>query len=131
MSIVWSYKIDFKNPVLFDKLKMYGINIPDELRTFICNYNGASPDKNHIEINGKERVFDSVLSFNENDVDVATFKAAYQAIDSDEYIPFAIDPFGNHFCYSIKTRKIAFYEHEEEVFDQTNYSLDEFLEHLY
>ena len=128
----WKYVSPTTLENIFLVEKKIGYQLPDNLKAVILENNNGRPERDCFDTEFNQGLqFKQLLSFNENDVDAAAFKAAYQAIDSDEYIPFAIDPFGNHFCYSIKTRKIAFYEHEEEVFDQTNYSLDEFLEHLY
>ena len=132
MSQQWRFKIELKDESTWERFeKITSFSAPEDLKKFIKDCNAASPEKNRIEINGNERVLDAVLSFNETEVEAATFGAAYKAIANHEIIPFARDPFGNFFCYSMKSGKIVFYYHEETQFENTGYSLKEFVEKLY
>ena len=124
----WNFKIDLKNTDVFDKLKThYGIDIPNELKSFIVEANASYPEKNLIMINGVERVFEAVLSYNEDETEAVS---VFDLIKNDEFkntIPFGLDPFGNIFCYSLKENKVYFYDHEESNFEETNYSLPQFI----
>ena len=132
MSNVWKFKIDIKDENVFNKVaKKYNINFPDDLKEFILQYNAASPDDNCVVIEGVERIYDETLSYNEDEVEASTFESAKKSIDNSDFLPFAKDPFGNYFCYSIASGKISFYDQDEEVFSNSNYSLDEFIGALY
>ena len=69
--------------------------------------------------------------FNEKEVDAMTFISAFQAINDNSFIPFAIDPFGNFYCFSLKNHTIVYYEHEEKNVTETEYSVEQFVESLY
>lgn len=124
----WNYKIELRNTAVFDKISK---DFPDELKDFIIENNAASPDKNCIDINGVECVYDETLSFNEDETEASTVFSAMKAVNDKELIPFAKDPFGNHYCYSLSDGKVAFVDHEEDAVVETNLSLDEFIESLY
>ena len=132
MSVKWSFKIDLNDNMTWERVeKATGESMPKDLKTFIEDNNAASPDKSCITINKDERVVDSILSFNEKESEAATFKSAYKSVGKKQMIPFAIDPFGNYFCYSLKTNKIVFYHQEGSVLEETNYSLKKFVDSLY
>lgn len=131
MSNNWKFKIDLKTED-FDKInEMTGIEIPLDLKEFIIKFNAASPEKDSINVNGIERVLDAVLSFNLEESEATTFISVFKSIDSKQWIPFALDPFGNYFCYSLERNNISFFDHEENRMIETEYSLDEFIERLY
>lgn len=131
MSITWKYKIELRDSSVWAAIeKKAKTQIPQELKDFIEAHNAASPKKDSILINGTERIFDAVLSFNEKEVDASTFGSAYKAINDAKKIPFAKDPFGNYFCYSLKSKKIEFYNHETQKFEKTEYSLTTLIDSL-
>lgn len=128
MSIQWNYKIQLKNTEIFEKIENdNGIKIPNELRTFIEANNGAYPTPNCVDINGEERVYDATLSFNEKEEDATTFLFAMKVVANPDYIPFAQDPFGNYYCYEWKNKTVSFYNHEDEMMDDTEVGLDAFI----
>ena len=132
MENTWNFKIELKDDKAFEKLsQFYGVDIPKELRDFIVEANASNPEKNLIDINGAERVFETVLSFNEGEEESPSVFDLLEDKASEPIIPFGIDPFGNMFYYSLTTNKILFYNHEEDEFEDTNYSLSEFLSGLY
>lgn len=132
MTQKWNFKIKLNDDLTWDRFeKITGYVIPKDLKDFIEKNNASSPEKNCVDINGVERVLNDVLSFNEEEVDATTFKTAYKIMAYKYIIPFARDPFGNYFCYSIETHKIMFYLHEENVLQKTNYSLQKFIDNLY
>lgn len=128
----WNFKIELDDLDVFEKLKAhYGIEIPDELKSFIEEANASNPEKNLIMINGVERVFETVLSYNEHETDALS---VFELINDDQFdsaIPFGLDPFGNVFYCSLKESKVYFYDHEEDNFEDTNYTLDQFVLNLY
>ena len=95
MSIKWKYKVELSTENAFEKVeKKLSTPIPEELKILIQEANGASPDKKNIKIKGVERVFGSVLSFNENEQEADDIYTALLSIQNKKLIPFGIDPFG-------------------------------------
>lgn len=132
MSNIWRFKIELKQEDVFDKIQeRIGKKFPDELRNFIIKYNAASPDENCIVINGVERVVNTVLSFNEIDTEAITYMSVAKVINKKSLIPFAADPFGNYFCYSLEKKEVVFFNHEEQTFEESGDSLQEFVNKLY
>ena len=131
MEIKWNFKIKLKEDSLEKAEKSLGAEFPKDLREFIEKNNAASPDKSIIMLNGCERVLDAVLSFNDEETEATTFKSVFRAIGNKQLIPFAGDPFGNYFCYSLRNGKIAYYHHEEQCVDETDYTLETFIDNLH
>lgn len=132
MGTNWNYKINLKDESVFNSIaKAYSCEFPSELKEFIIEHNASTPDANCVDINGIERVYDETLSFNDEETEASTFASASEAVDSHLYIPFAKDPFGNYFCYSIEKNTISFYSHEEQEMDDTNMRLEEFIDSLH
>lgn len=131
MSNNWRFKIDLKMADLNKISEIIGIEIPIDLKEFIIKFNAASPEKDCINVNGIERIVDAVLSFNLEESEATTFLSVFKSMDNKQWIPFAIDPFGNYFCYSLVKNNISFWEHEENRMIETTHSLDEFVEMLY
>ena len=132
MNNKWDFKIELKDYSVFDKLAThYDASIPEEIKVFIIFANASNPESNLIDINGVERVFETVLSFNENEPEAVSVFSIIKNDSNKAAIPFGLDPFGNVFYYSFTDRTIQFYDHEEERYDKTNYSLSQFLSKLY
>ena len=132
MKNAWNFKIELESKNVFDEIsEKYDIDIPEELREFIIENNAASPDANCVNINGVERVYSETLSFNMEETEATTFISVMDAINDQNYIPFALDPFGNVFCYSVEDKTISFYDHESDDIEDTNVSLTDFLDSLH
>lgn len=132
MSIVWKYKIEIADVSVFAEIeKARGIKIPDELRSFIMEANAATPSKYNFMVGTVEKVFGAVLSFNRGETDIDTVFTALTSIEDKNLLPFAIDPFGNYICYSLKDNKVAFWNHETNRVSSTEKNLRDFLEGLY
>ena len=128
----WNFKIELESAGVFDRLSdEYGFDFPLDLQKFIIENNGASPEEDCVEINGVERVYDETLSFNEAEEEATTVFDVMKSIDNDDYVPFARDPFGNYFCYSVEKGTISFYDHEEDRIEDTDLSLEEFIKSLH
>ncbi|MDY2997908.1 MAG: SMI1/KNR4 family protein [Faecalimonas sp.] len=132
MSNFWRFKIELKDQTIFETIQQdMSKKFPDELKDFIIDHNAASPDQNSILINGIERIVNSVLSFNKKEEEATTYFSVSQVIGDKTIIPFASDPFGNYFCYLLKSEKIGYYDHEEQKICETSLSLKEFIDDLY
>ena len=128
----WMFKIELMDNTVFDKYEnKYDISIPGELRAFVTENNAANPRDNLVIIAGTERVMDAILSFNENETDAVTFETIFSAMDNKAFIPFAMDPFGNVFCYDTTDKSIVFYDHEENRYENSEKNLKEFVDSMY
>lgn len=132
MSMEWKYKINLNDENIFLKVsELAGTECPDGLKELICEANGASPGNPYILIDGKERILGAILSFNEDEHEAEDVFTALDIIGKKQKIPFAVDPFGNYYCYSGETQTVMYWEHEENKFVDTGMSLQEFLDNLY
>lgn len=128
----WKYKIDVTNQNVFSDIeKKYGVMISEELRALILTANAATPSKYNFMLGTTERVVGAILSFNEGETDTDTVYAALSIMEDKSLVPFAIDPFGNYFCYSNKDNKVVFWDHETNGVSSTDKGLSEFLNSLY
>lgn len=128
----WKYKIDIADEKVFDEYEAeFGIKFSSEIKEFVLKHNAASPSDDCIMVNGVERVFESVLSFNKNEDDATTFIDIFEPIRDLNVIPFALDPFGNVFCCLMDTGVIVFYNHEEKTLDTTNITISTLESNLY
>lgn len=132
MNTKWKYKVELNTEDAFLKVeKKLSISIPEELKVLILEANGASPEQKKIKVNGIERVFGSVLSFNENEQEADDIYTALLSIPNKKIIPFAIDPFGNYFCISGDTHTVVFWSHEDNKVVDTGKKLSDFMSGLY
>lgn len=128
----WSFKIELTDKKVFDKYeKQFGIIIPQDMRQFIIENNAANPSLNLVMLDGIERVLDSVLSFNEKEDDAVTFAQIFRTLKNVNNIPFAMDPFGNVFCYNTIDNVVVFYNHEVNRFERTNMGFKKFISSLH
>ncbi len=126
----WNYISEIEDDNIFSSIaKDYEICVPEEFVDFIKKYNAGTPEKYHIKINGVERVVGGMLSFNRNEEDVDSAFLALDILKNKCLLPFAVDPFGNYFCY--KNGKVLFWNHEQDTFDETKMTLNDFIESLY
>lgn len=127
----WLFKIELKDQKVFEDIeKKKNIEFPDDLKQFIIDYNGASPRQRKIDINGRQRIYNNTLSFNENENEATTYND-FDGIIEGDYIPFAMDPFGNAYLYSLSNKKVAFYDHEEDDIEESDFSLHDLIENLH
>lgn len=132
MSNKWNFKIELKDENVFTELEeYYGLPLPEDLKSFILEANASNPEKNLIMINGVERVFETVLSYNELETEAISVFDILNKDKCDYAIPFGTDPFGNLFYCSLVDNKVIFYNHEESLFEETCYSFKEFIDSLY
>ena len=101
------------------------------LKEFILKTNASTPSRYNFMLGNNERVFGAVLCFNENEPEVDSVFDALEVIEDKDLIPFGIDPFGNYICYSLKEKKIVFWNHETGRTESTEKSLEDFVESLY
>lgn len=126
----WQYVSQLKDNKVFSKIeKKYRIKFPKDFIDFVKKYNAGTPEKYHIIICKVERVVGAILSYNEFEEDVDSAFIALDILKGKNLLPFAIDPFGNYFCY--KLGKVVYWKHEENTVDYTTMNLQTFLDSLY
>lgn len=131
----WNYKIELADDAVFAEIgKTRGITFPNDLKALIAQANAATPEKYHFMVGATEHVLGAVLSFNKDEADTDSVFTALEVVTDRNFLPFAIDPFGNYICYSLKDGTIAFWDHEnaeKEAPVSTGKSLSEFMDALY
>ncbi len=116
MNIEWKYvkPLHDKNSVQFF-LKQNNIVLPSHIVTVIEKYNGGRPSDKLIKTaDGREHVFKSLLSYNDDDLE--TVYDIYPLFKNTSYYPLASDPAGNFICYDVKTEHCYFYNHEIDTY---------------
>lgn len=113
--------------------KEYGINLPEELKGYIIQYNGGSPNLDVLKTaKGKEVQIKLLLSYNKDDIEtiykcINYFKDNY----NNQLLPFASEDSGDYFCINIKTKEVILWHHEGDVIETVSSSLEEFFDNLY
>lgn len=132
MSKVWNFKIDLTDENVFSEIeKQRMISFPEDLKNLIMKYNAASPSEYLFMAGVSERIFGGMLSFNKNEENIDSVFSVLNIVEDKNYIPFAVDPFGNLICYDIKNKEVAFWDHETDEFTSTHKDLDSFIDSLY
>ena len=109
----------------------YGINLPKDYIQIVKKYDGGVPDRKVFQAGGKQRVFQRLISIqlckHPNVLD------AVEWIDSENSLPFALDPFGNVICFNIMNHLvdgILFIETETQAVFPVSSSLTDFINEL-
>jgi hypothetical protein len=129
--ITWKYIKELANKMAVEDFeKAHNISLPSELKDCIKKNNGGRPNKAVFDTDkSKERVFKTLLSFNESDMEnIYKFFPIIQT-HSKSLIPFASDPGGNFLC--IKDKKIVLFLHETTSLEKVADSFNELLDKLY
>jgi hypothetical protein len=134
MNLDWKYVKPLKNPEAVQHFELKNaIRIPDSLKKFILEFNGGRPSLSSFDTDiNKERVFKTLLSYNEDDIE-----NIYKVIDMFKIgnvlklLPFASDPFGNYICIDFHQNSIVFWNHETEKTEFISEGFNEFIQSLY
>ncbi|NMD71269.1 SMI1/KNR4 family protein [Bacillus sp. DNRA2] len=94
-----------------------GVKLPLEYIEIAMNYNGAHVSPDLFQVDGKERVFGTLLTFDtEDDEYILEVFNDYKDTIPKKIIPFAFDPSGNLICFDYKNHEdnpiVVFWEHE-------------------
>ena len=115
----------------FEKKENY--TFPDEFKQCVINNNGGRPNRRGFDTeNTKERELKTFLSFNKEDKETM-WKAS--EIEEDElpsnYIPFAIDNYGNFICFNSNDDSVVFFDHESLSIELIANNFSSFINCLY
>lgn len=94
-----------------------GIKFPLDYIEVAMNYNGAHVSPGLFQVEGKEKVFGTLLTYdNENDEYILEVFTDYIDTLPKRIIPFAFDPSGNLICFDYQDHEdnpiVVFWEHE-------------------
>jgi hypothetical protein len=92
------------------------VKIPQLVAEFIVEHNNGRPIKNTLLMpSGDERIFEKLLSFNQQDIEnvFSTLNNHRDDFPDAGLVPVAMDPFGNYFCLNaINNFRVDFWLHE-------------------
>ncbi|WP_257137725.1 SMI1/KNR4 family protein [Bacillus pseudomycoides] len=113
--------------VVLEVSNKLGVSFPKDYIDCVKKNNGGNVEPKLFDVNRKERVFGTLLSFDiENDEFILSVYADYKKTLPNRVIPIAFDPAGNLICFDYKNHdsnpKVVFWEHEgatekEELID--------------
>lgn len=108
-------------------------SFPQEFVQCITQNNGGRPNRQVFDTNvTKERMIKSFLSFNKDDKE-----SVWKIIEGSKeelkinFVPFAIDNFGNLICFNKDNNGIVFLDHENANVEFIAPGFSQFLDSLY
>lgn len=112
--------------------KLTNFSFPSSFKEHIKQYNGARPKCTLFDTDKRtERVMKSLLSFNPNDKESIWRIHEWNKLEiKDQYIPFAIDNFGNLICFDCN-KQVIFLNHENLDVEYIAFDFDCFIDSLY
>lgn len=108
-------------PVTENEIKMveekFEVKFPLDYVEVAMKYNGAHVSPELFQVEGKEKVFGTLLTYdNEDDENILEVFNDYKDTLPEKIIPFAFDPSGNLICFDYKNHEenpiVVFWEHE-------------------
>lgn len=123
---LWNSTQEWNNG--FFALSIYGELFPKRINNaseLVLKYNASYPEPNCICVNGKERVFESLLSINIADrTNIFEYSEIVSENCGKNLITFGADPFGNYWCFDYNSGNgepvIVYYDHES-AFEYEDY----------
>ncbi len=105
--------------------KQFNVTFPKEYSELVLKYNFAYAKPNCVCVNGRERVFERLLSINESDrTNIFNFSEIVSENCGKNLIAFGSDPFGNYWCFDYNSGNdepvIVYYDHES-AFEYEDY----------
>jgi len=128
--ITWKYTKPLGSKTLIEDFERENnITFPDDLKDCLVKNNGGRPSKCIFDTEReKEKVFNSLLSFNKSDIE--TIYMAFPIPEAGKkLVPFATDPSGDFIC--VQDNAIVLYSHETGAVEKIADSFTEFLSKLY
>lgn len=124
----WKYvKLTKKENIEIVEQKLQ-YNFPNDFKECVLKNNYGTPE-NYIFylLDGSEKVFGSLLSFNEEDEE---YILTYNKHENEKLIKIAIDPFGNFIAYERSTNEIVYLNHETDEVSKVAKNWTVFVESL-
>lgn len=122
-SLSWKYVKPIKEPeAVHNFLNKYKIVLPEELIQCITENNGGRPSQKLFDTDkGKEYVFKSLLSYNEEDTE-CIYKVFPELFYGTALYPIGTDASGNFICFDIAEQKYALLKHETNAKEYIQWS---------
>ena len=97
--------------------KKIGVKFPSDYIEVAMNYNGAHVSPELFQVEGKEKVFGTLLTYdNGDDEHLLEVFNDFKDTLPQKVVPFAFDPAGNLLCFDYKDDEnnpiVVFWEHE-------------------
>jgi hypothetical protein len=109
--------------------KNIDVSLPDDFVRVVKQFNGGRPAKNIFDTaSTKECVFNSLLSFNSDDID--TIYKVNDIIAIPDFVAIANDGFGNFIGFEKNEYKVCFYNHETSNVELIADNFEELLSQL-
>lgn len=111
--LTWKYVKPLKsNSVVTDFLRTHNISLPESLLSCIIRNNGGRPSEKRFDtIQGKDYVFKSLLSYNEDDLE-CIYKVFPALFEGTHLYPIGTDAGGNFICYDTNNHNYVLLNHE-------------------
>ena len=130
MEIQWKYATPISEKKIAKVEKLYGVQIPDELKAVIKEGNNGVPSKRFFDTDkAKEHEVKTLLSYNKGDIENIYSAAEILKEAGENLFPFANDPAGNLICLS--ENEVVLWNHETNEIERIAGSVDEFFVMLY
>ena len=135
-TVTWQFidKLEDDSPIC--KLeKAINVKLPSDYVNCVKENNAGFPSlKIFNTVQGTERVFSNLLSFNSDDDEniFNDYQFLLDETDRKDVLPFARDSFGNYICFDFSDNpiKVVFWNHENKTFDDVSNSFTELLNML-
>jgi hypothetical protein len=130
----WKYVKKLKSVELIKEYeRLVNYELCDSFIQCVIRNNGGRPEKKIFDTDRvKERALKSFLSFNKEDRETVWKMYEWSKEElNDEFIPFAIDNFGNLICFDKHDDKIVFVNHEDNSVEIAAVNFDTFIESLH
>ena len=130
----WKYVKKLKSVELIKEYEcLVNYELCDSFIQCVIRNNGGRPEKKIFDTDRvKERALKSFLSFNKEDRETVWKMYEWSKEElNDEFIPFAIDNFGNLICFDKHDDKIVFVNHEDNSVEIAAVNFDTFIESLH
>lgn len=118
MTIEWQFADEaVSEEFVKNVVKQLGFSFPEDYIKCSAKNHGANVEPYLFKVNNKEKVFGTLLSFEEgNDEFIINVYNDYKDTLPNELRPIAFDPAGNLICFDFKNREnnpiVVFWEHE-------------------
>ena len=117
--LTWKYIKPLKcDGAVTDFLRAHNISLPESLLSCIITNNGGRPSKKRFDTTlGKDYVFKSLLSYNEDDLD-CIYKFFPTLFEGSHLYPIGTDAAGNFICYDTSNQNYVLLNHETNTQEQ-------------
>jgi hypothetical protein len=131
-TLIWKYVKPLKNEDTIMMLETEnGIKLPTDIISCIQQNNGGRPEKKVFDTQySSGRVFKTLLSFNEEDIETVFTAINILKEEGLNIFPLASDPGGNYICYD-QEKGIVLWLHETNTTEKISENFTDFLTRLY